>query len=600
MAGSPWIAPRCPDFDGGADGVAVDDERGLRVEHLLPEPDPGQRLVLEAHAALDRVRELDQAIPRVEDADVHDLRVKDLLDLVADEVVHRLRLEARREALLDAVDDRQLGRALLGLAKEDVGLLEQARVREGDAHARRDRRDDLLVGLGERVLQHVREDHDADRFVARQDRHAEPGSTLRADLTVDVRPQECAAFHLLREGPKAQGSARPKDFRCQPLADRHRLAMQAPAGVELIRERDEAAHPVVQGDEHVLRLEHRSHALADDLDDRLEVELPCERRPDLVDDGKLGDPLAELGGLRRNLGFELGDPRLRLRGLGPGLGRGRTLTDASRHRRRFIRDRPPRYAAARIACCADRVRPPRGLRSRNDARPIRCGACRLGPARHARGLDRPAGAAVRGSPRRARGGRIRAEPVDLDARPAAGPRCPQGVARCRAGERREGRRAAVCHGRPGDRPADRQHPIHVDRARAPPARDRLDVGRARLAAPRGKPGGEAPAAHARVRDAGRKPGGVQDRLEQRQGKPGPRVDRRDIRGHVPEPHDPARRPDPALELLQRRRRGLARGEGAAPGSEWRASPRADALPSSGRDRLPGLRRTIARTTRGDP
>ena len=45
--------------------------------------------------------------------------------------------------------------------------------------------------------------------------------------------------------------------------------------------------------------------------------------------------------------------------------------------------------------------------------------------------------------------------------------------------------------------------------------------------------------------------------------PALRVDRRDVRGHVPEPHDPARRPDPALELLQRRGRGLAGGEGCA-------------------------------------
>ena len=52
------------------------------------------------------------------------------------------------EALLDAVDDRQLGRALVGLGQEPLGLVEQARVLERDAHARGERRDEALVGLG--------------------------------------------------------------------------------------------------------------------------------------------------------------------------------------------------------------------------------------------------------------------------------------------------------------------------------------------------------------------------------------------------------------------------------------------------------------------
>ena len=49
------------------------------------------------------------------DADVDDLRVEDLLDPVADQVVHLLHVELGGKALLDAVDDRQLGRALVAL-----------------------------------------------------------------------------------------------------------------------------------------------------------------------------------------------------------------------------------------------------------------------------------------------------------------------------------------------------------------------------------------------------------------------------------------------------------------------------------------------------
>ena len=56
-------------------------------------------------------------------------------DLVAHEVVHRLHVELGGEALLDAVDDRQLGGALVGLRQQALRLVEQPRVLEGDAHA---------------------------------------------------------------------------------------------------------------------------------------------------------------------------------------------------------------------------------------------------------------------------------------------------------------------------------------------------------------------------------------------------------------------------------------------------------------------------------
>ena len=63
-------------------------------------------------------------------------------------------------------------------------------------------------------------------------------------------------------------------------------------------------------------------------------------------------------------------------------------------------------------------------------------------------------------------------------------------------------------------------------------------------------------------DLGGEPGRVQDRLAQREGQPGAPRDRRDVRGHVPEPHDHARRPAPALELLQRDVGRVAGGQGS--------------------------------------
>ena len=86
----------------------------------------------EADAALDGVREVQEARLLVVDGDVDDLGVEDLLDLVAHEVVHGLHLELGGEALLDAVDDGQLGGSL-------AGLVDEPSVLEGHAEAGRQR-----------------------------------------------------------------------------------------------------------------------------------------------------------------------------------------------------------------------------------------------------------------------------------------------------------------------------------------------------------------------------------------------------------------------------------------------------------------------------
>ena len=88
---------------------------------------------------------MDQAVARIQDADVHDLRVEDLADPLADEVVHRLHLEVLGERPLHVRDDSELGVALLR-------LLEQPGVLERDAQAPGDRREQADVGLAERVF----------------------------------------------------------------------------------------------------------------------------------------------------------------------------------------------------------------------------------------------------------------------------------------------------------------------------------------------------------------------------------------------------------------------------------------------------------------
>ena len=69
----------------------------------------------------------------VDERDIDDLRVEDLLDFVADQVVHGLAIEPLGEPGLNAVDDRELGGAA-------ARLVPQSGVLEGHREARGNRR----------------------------------------------------------------------------------------------------------------------------------------------------------------------------------------------------------------------------------------------------------------------------------------------------------------------------------------------------------------------------------------------------------------------------------------------------------------------------
>ena len=71
--------------------------------------------------------------------------------------------------------------------------------------------------------------------------------------------------------------------------------MKSPTVVQLVRERDLVPDAVIQGDVHVPGIEDRGEALADELDDGLEIELLHQRGADLVDHGEFGVPLLGLG-----------------------------------------------------------------------------------------------------------------------------------------------------------------------------------------------------------------------------------------------------------------------------------------------------------------
>ena len=94
----------------------------------------------------------DQARRDVIDPDVHDLGIEDLLDLVADQVVHRLDVEVLGQPALDVVDEGQLGGALVGLRQELLRLVEQPGILQRDAEAAGERGQQANVRLAERVL----------------------------------------------------------------------------------------------------------------------------------------------------------------------------------------------------------------------------------------------------------------------------------------------------------------------------------------------------------------------------------------------------------------------------------------------------------------
>ena len=137
--------------------------------HVLAEADQLDRLVREAHAALDRVREVQQAGRSSKMAMSTTCASKTSRILSPTSVVDRLQIELAGERLLDAVDQRELGVAL-------PGLLDGPRSREGSADVLADEGEQLHVLIGVVNVGRVRlHDEDADRAgVCGFERDAQP------------------------------------------------------------------------------------------------------------------------------------------------------------------------------------------------------------------------------------------------------------------------------------------------------------------------------------------------------------------------------------------------------------------------------------------
>ena len=177
--------------------IHVIDEQSLgRVDDDAAHgPGRVEGLAVFTDTALDRVGEA-QAPLFVHEADVDNLRIEDLLDLVADEVIHVLHVELRGKALLDAVDDRELGSALVRFRQQTLGLVEEARVLKGDRQASCQSRQQPDIALTERILVvHVLKRDNARDRVATDERDEERrfGRLTRRSPTVDpTRPTTAA------------------------------------------------------------------------------------------------------------------------------------------------------------------------------------------------------------------------------------------------------------------------------------------------------------------------------------------------------------------------------------------------------------------------
>ncbi len=250
---------------------------------MLTEAEQLDRLVGEADAALDRVREVDLLRGLVVDSDVDDLGVEDVPDPVAHGVVNRLQLELPGQRVLDAVDQGELGVPL-------PRLVHEPRVLERNAEAAGERLQELLIGVGERVLAIDVLERDHARRLAAGHKRDEQG-----------RPHSLADHHF---------AAVPLDFSLHVLDDQHRFARVQDVPREPSRRArflfqpltpfddvsgiEEACRFVERVDRDDLRVEDIPDPVAHGVIDRLQLELPGQGVLDAVDQGELGVALPRL------------------------------------------------------------------------------------------------------------------------------------------------------------------------------------------------------------------------------------------------------------------------------------------------------------------
>ena len=266
-------------------------------------------------------------------------------NLVADQVDDGLEIELRGHALLDAVDHRQLGGALLGLLEQALRLVEQARVLQRHAHARRHGAEQAHLGFAVGVLALVvLQDDGAEHAVAAEDGHGDQGLpwSVPGISVMPERPQ------LGRGCSRPSAGASAASVKNEPARRRWRgRRVQAHTVLVFVQVMHQVGLRVVPADADLAGLEHLAQLVADQVDDGLEVELRGHALLDAVDHRQLGGAL--LGFLQQPLRL-VEQARVFQRHAHARRDRGEPGARPPRRRRSRARSPPGRSSPARDRC----------------------------------------------------------------------------------------------------------------------------------------------------------------------------------------------------------------------------------------------------------
>jgi hypothetical protein len=227
---------------------------------------------------------VDQVRLLVVPADPEVAGAEDFPQLVPDEIDDRLEVQLLRHPALDAVDHRELGGALLCLLQEALRLVEQPRVLQRDAHACRDRADQAHVAFAERVLALVILEHDRPQHAVAPDDGNEDSGLAGIRTRYDLDPLGSSLVTIAEHDRLARAHhARPRT----PFARCGRRDLLPDTVLVLVQIVRKIVDGVVPANAHVAGLEHLAQLVADEVDDRLELELRRHALLDAVDDGEL-------------------------------------------------------------------------------------------------------------------------------------------------------------------------------------------------------------------------------------------------------------------------------------------------------------------------
>ncbi len=207
--------------------------------------------------------------------------------MTGDAVHHRREVERRRDIASDFGKRR-------GLARPALRLVEEAGVLERDTHSGGQRGQQAHVRIGKRILFPGIQRDDAARFVADQDGHSDIAlADIRRVRVADQPGAELdSSFHYVA----ADHQRLPVPDHVRSESSRHLPGLdgKALAVLQVIRRRDHVVSAVIQRDRHILGVEDLRDLVADEVDDRLEVELRGQALLDAVDDRKLRGTLLTL------------------------------------------------------------------------------------------------------------------------------------------------------------------------------------------------------------------------------------------------------------------------------------------------------------------